>query len=57
MTNGLWSGTPGFWAGFYGFSEGGGLSPTPAPPTVGWILATGFWDDTGTWDDSAAWID
>jgi hypothetical protein len=27
------------------------------PPSVVWILATGFWDDLGVWDDTATWND
>ena len=37
-----------------------GLSGTiaeSAGDTVGWILATGIWDDSGEWDDNSLWID
>jgi hypothetical protein len=27
----------------------------PVEPAIGWILATGFWNDKGTWYDTERW--
>ena len=36
--------------------SGSGESGSFTPP-IGWILATGVWNDSGVWQDSETWND